>query len=44
VTVSGTSDDNAMHLAIHKEVYASSDAEADAKAQHFNPDNNTKLA
>jgi DUF4097 and DUF4098 domain-containing protein YvlB len=39
VTVSGTSDDNAMHLAIHKEVYASSDAEADAKAQHFNPDN-----
>jgi len=39
VTVSGTSDDNQMHLAIHKQVYASSDSEANAKADHFNPDN-----
>ena len=39
VTVSGTSDDNQMHLAIHKRVYASTDSEADAKANHFNPDN-----
>jgi DUF4097 and DUF4098 domain-containing protein YvlB len=39
VTVDGTSDDNQMHLAIHKRVYASSDSEATAKANHFNPDN-----
>jgi DUF4097 and DUF4098 domain-containing protein YvlB len=38
VTVSGTSDDSTLHLAIHKEIYASSDADADAKAQRFNPD------
>ena len=39
VTVDGTSDDNQMHLAIHKLVYASTDSEATAKANHFNPDN-----
>ena len=39
VTVDGTSDDNQMHLAIHKRVYASTDNEATAKADHFNPDN-----
>lgn len=39
VTVSGTSDDNSIHLAIHKQVYASSDSEAEAKANHYNPDN-----
>jgi DUF4097 and DUF4098 domain-containing protein YvlB len=39
VTVSGTSDDNQMHLAIHKRVYAGTDSEADAKANRFTPDN-----
>ena len=39
VTVSGTSDDNSIHLAIHKQVYAQSDADADAKSKQFNPDN-----
>ena len=39
VTVSGTSDDNQMHLAIHKQVYARSDGDAETKAKQFNPDN-----
>lgn len=39
VTVSGTSDDNQMHLAIHKQVYARTDSDADAKEKQFNPDN-----
>jgi DUF4097 and DUF4098 domain-containing protein YvlB len=37
VTVYGTSDDGRVHIAIHKEVYASTDSEADAKAQHLTP-------
>jgi len=37
VTVSGTSDDNRIHIAVHKQVYASSDSEADAKAQKLVP-------
>ena len=37
VTVSGTSDDNQIHIAIHKEVYTSSDSEADTKAQRLSP-------
>jgi DUF4097 and DUF4098 domain-containing protein YvlB len=37
VTVNGTSDDDRLHIAIHKEVYASTDSEAAAKAQRLNP-------
>ena len=39
VTVSGTSDDNKIHIALHKQVYSRSDSEADSKANRFNPDN-----
>jgi DUF4097 and DUF4098 domain-containing protein YvlB len=41
VTVSGTSDDNQIHVAVHKEVYTRSDSEADAKAQKLSPTLNT---
>jgi DUF4097 and DUF4098 domain-containing protein YvlB len=41
VTISGTSDDNQIHVAVHKEVYTRSDADADAKAQRLNPNINT---
>jgi DUF4097 and DUF4098 domain-containing protein YvlB len=37
VTISGTSDDNQIHVAVHKEVYTRSDADADNKAQRLNP-------
>ena len=37
VTISGTSDDNRIHIAVHKQVYASSDSEADRKAQDLVP-------
>lgn len=37
VTISGTSDDNRIHIAVHKQVYARTDAEADTKAQQFSP-------
>jgi DUF4097 and DUF4098 domain-containing protein YvlB len=37
VTISGTSDDNQIHVMVHKEVYTRSDSEADAKAQRLNP-------
>jgi DUF4097 and DUF4098 domain-containing protein YvlB len=37
VTISGTSDDNQIHVAVHKEVYTRSDSEADAKAQRLSP-------
>ena len=37
VTLSGTSDDNQIHIAIHKQVYTRSDSDADAKAQKLNP-------
>jgi DUF4097 and DUF4098 domain-containing protein YvlB len=39
VTVSGTSDDNNIHLTLHKQVYSRSDSEADTKMKQFNPDN-----
>ena len=37
VTLSGTSDDNQIHIAVHKEVYTRSDSDADTKAQRLNP-------
>jgi DUF4097 and DUF4098 domain-containing protein YvlB len=40
-TISGTSDDNQIHVSVHKEVYTRSDSEADAKAQRLNPNINT---
>ncbi|WP_260734786.1 DUF4097 family beta strand repeat-containing protein [Tunturiibacter lichenicola] len=41
VTISGTSDDNQIHVAVHKEVYTRSDSEADSKAQKLSPSLNT---
>jgi DUF4097 and DUF4098 domain-containing protein YvlB len=41
VTISGTSDDNQIHVAVHKEVYTRSDSEADSKAQKLSPTLNT---
>ncbi len=41
VTVSGTSDDNQVHVAVHKQVYTRSDSEADSKAQRLSPTFNT---
>jgi DUF4097 and DUF4098 domain-containing protein YvlB len=40
VTISGTSDDNQIHVSVHKEVYTRSDSEADAKAQRLSPNLN----
>ncbi len=40
VTISGTSDDNQIHIAVHKEVYTRSDSEADSKAQRLSPNLN----
>jgi DUF4097 and DUF4098 domain-containing protein YvlB len=37
VTITGTSDDNQIHIAVHKEVYTSSDSEAATKAQRLSP-------
>ncbi len=37
ITISGTSDDNQIHVDIHKEVYTRSDSEADSKAQRLSP-------
>jgi DUF4097 and DUF4098 domain-containing protein YvlB len=37
VTVNGTSDDGRVHLAMHREVYAQSDSEAESKAQQLTP-------
>jgi DUF4097 and DUF4098 domain-containing protein YvlB len=40
VTISGTSDDNRIHIAIHKQVYSRTDSEADTKAQRLTPATN----
>jgi DUF4097 and DUF4098 domain-containing protein YvlB len=40
ITISGTSDDNQIHVAVHKEVYTRSDSEADTKAQRLSPNLN----
>jgi DUF4097 and DUF4098 domain-containing protein YvlB len=37
VTVSGISDDDRIHIAIHKQVYARTDSEADSKARQLVP-------
>jgi DUF4097 and DUF4098 domain-containing protein YvlB len=37
VTISGTSDDNQIHVTVHKEVYTRSDSEAESKAQRLSP-------
>ena len=37
VTIDGTSDDGRVHIAVHKQVYADSDADADCKAQQLSP-------
>src|ERR1700754_2648674 len=37
VNISGTSDDNQIHIDIHKQVYTRSDSEADSKAQQLSP-------
>jgi Putative adhesin len=37
VTISGTSDDNQIHVTVHKEVYTRSDSEADTKADRLSP-------
>src|SRR5258708_2965024 len=37
VTISGTSDDNQIHVSVHKEVYTRSDSDADAKAHRLSP-------
>jgi DUF4097 and DUF4098 domain-containing protein YvlB len=41
VTISGTSDDDRVHVAIHKQVYARTDSDADSKAQRLSPATNT---
>jgi DUF4097 and DUF4098 domain-containing protein YvlB len=40
VTISGTSDDNQIHVSAHKQVYTRSDSDADAKAQRLSPNLN----
>jgi DUF4097 and DUF4098 domain-containing protein YvlB len=40
ITISGTSDDNQIHVSVHKEVYTRSDSDADAKAQRLSPNLN----
>jgi DUF4097 and DUF4098 domain-containing protein YvlB len=37
VTVSGSSDDNQIHIALHKQVFTRSDSEADSRAQQLSP-------
>jgi DUF4097 and DUF4098 domain-containing protein YvlB len=37
VTISGTSDDSRIHIAVHKQVYTRTDSEADTKAQQLTP-------
>jgi DUF4097 and DUF4098 domain-containing protein YvlB len=37
VTISGTSDDNQIHVSVHKEIYSRSDSDAASKAQQLSP-------
>jgi len=41
VIVSGTSDDNQIHVAVHREIYSRSDSDANRKAQQLTPQINT---
>jgi DUF4097 and DUF4098 domain-containing protein YvlB len=41
ITVSGTSDDNQIHITLHKEVYTRSDSAAETKAQQLTPQTST---
>ena len=38
VSISGTSDDNRIHVNVHKQVYARSDSDAEARANQFTPE------
>jgi DUF4097 and DUF4098 domain-containing protein YvlB len=42
VTITGTSTDGNIHIALHKQVYSRSDTEAVSKARQFSPDVSTK--
>jgi len=42
VTVNGTSDDNRIHIALHKQIYSRTDSDADTRAQQFSPDVTTE--
>jgi DUF4097 and DUF4098 domain-containing protein YvlB len=42
VNVSGTSDDNRIHITVHKQVYARSDSDADSRAQQLVPTTTTE--
>ncbi len=44
VNVSGTSDDNQIHVEVHKQVYTRSDSDADSKAQQLSPKARTPKA
>lgn len=37
ISIAGTSDDNQVHIDIHKQVYTRSDSEADSRAQQLSP-------
>lgn len=37
VTISGTSDDGRIHVAVHKAIYSRSDGDAESRAQQFSP-------
>lgn len=41
VTISGTSDDDQVHIDLHKQVYTRSDSEAESRAQQLSPKFNT---
>jgi DUF4097 and DUF4098 domain-containing protein YvlB len=40
ISISGTSDDNQIHVEVHKQVYTRSDSEAETKAQRLSPNLN----
>jgi DUF4097 and DUF4098 domain-containing protein YvlB len=42
VSVTGTSDDNQIHITVHKEVFTRSDSDADKKAQQLSPNVTTE--
>ncbi len=37
ISINGTSDDNQVHISVHKEVFSRSDSDADNKAQQLSP-------